>query len=363
MADITYADKFDEQIAAIEKEIEQYQKQAKKLSKRADSLQKEIDALNNQKKIIQKRIDLKEAEHKKLVAEIAENERRIIRNQDILGETIADLYLMGDITPLEMLASSKSIAEYVDKETYKNSIRDNLIQAITMIKKTKAELEKQKKDVERVLAEQKLARDALIAKENERLALINETRGQEAAYQRLVGERERQKLKLQKEQQRAIEAAMRAAGGLINVLPGDPNKGGYPWEAGCWVDAFAWSHGGEDGNGADPLGYGCRQCVSYAAWRVWQYTGKPPYYWGNANMWPASARAAGYSTGVTPKKNSVGVISAGQYGHVVWVEKVNGDGTINISQYNYFNAGGPGWGHYSEMRVHASTYDTYIYFD
>ena len=35
---------------------------------------------------------------------------------------------------------------------------------------------------------------------------------------------------------------------------------------------------------------------------------------------------------------------------------------VVISQYNYFNEGGSGWGHYSKMRVRASTYDTYIYF-
>lgn len=121
------------------------------------------------------------------------------------------------------------------------------------------------------------------------------------------------------------------------------------------------SHGGVGGNGADALGYGCRQCVSYTAWRVGQKTGRFPYYWGNANQWPASARATGYSTGSTPRVNSVGVISAGQYGHVVWIEAVNGDGTVDVSQYNYFNAGGPGWGNYSKMRVSASTYDVLIF--
>ena len=56
------------------------------------------------------------------------------------------------------------------------------------------------------------------------------------------------------------------------------------------------------------------------------------------------------------------MISAGAYGHIVWVEAVEGDYVV-ISQYNYLNAGGPGWGHYSKMRgVPASTYDTYIYF-
>lgn len=360
---VVKADTFDERIAKIQAQIDAYQAEAKKLNSKADSLQKEVNSLNAQAKVIQKRIDLKQAEHDKLVQQIADNEQKIIDNQNGLGDTLADLYISNEITPLEMLASSKSIGDYVDKEAYRNTIRDNLFRTIAVIRETKKQLEQQRKDVERVIGEQKLAKQALVAKQNQVAQLVAKTRGEEAAYKGLVAERENQKLAVQREQQEAIEAAMRAAsGGPVNILPGDPNKGGYPWEAGCYVDANAWSHGGANGDGSDPLGYGCRQCVSYAAWRAGDYSGNFPRYWGNANQWPGSARSLGYSTGSTPRAHSVGIISAGAYGHAVWVEAVNGDGTIDISQYNYYNAGGPGWGHYSKMRVSAATYDTYIYF-
>ena len=267
-----------------------------------------------------------------------------------------------------MLASSNTISEYVDKQEYRAVVREQLTTTIDEIRQLKQKLIQQKKDVEKVLAEQRQAQNALAEKEAQRQNILAQTRGQEAAYKQLTATREQQKAQVQREQQAAIEAAIAAAlqrsGGssTINVLPGDPNKGGYPWEAGCWVDANAWSHGGPGGDGTDPLGYGCRQCVSYTAWRVGKQTGDFPRYWGNANMWPDNAREVGYATGRTPRVNSVGVISAGQYGHVVWIEAVNGDGTVDISQYNYYNAGGSGWGHYSKMRVPASTYDTYIYF-
>lgn len=362
VASVVKADDYDQRIAEIQSQIDGYQAQASQLASQAESFQRELNALSAQRNVIQAQIDLKQAEHDKLVANIAANEVKIAENQDALGTTIADLYVSNDISPLEMLASSSSISDYVDKEAYKNAVKDNLTSTIDSIKRLKQTLETQKKDVDRVLAEQQLAKDALVAKENEQAQLVSQTRGQEAAYRGLVSQRESQKLELQKQQQAAIEAAARRAGGTINILPGDPNKGGYPWEAGCWVDANAWSHGGADGNGSDPLGYGCRQCVSYTAYKVGAKTGNYPRYWGNANQWPGSARAAGYQTGVTPRVNSVGVISAGAYGHVVWVEAVNGDGTVDVSQYNYYNAGGAGWGNYSKMRVSAATYDTYIYF-
>lgn len=368
MGRVVQADQYDDRINAIQKEIDEYQAKASQLQGQADSLQKEVSALTSQKNIIQGQINLKQAEHDKLVAEIKASQDKIVRNQDVLGDTIASLYVDGKISPLEMLASSNTIGEYVDKQEYRSSVRDQLTKTIDQIKQLKRKLETQKKDIERILAEQQFARNELAKKESERQYILNQTRGQEAAYQNLTATREQQKLQVQRAQQAAIEAAMAAASrrnggnGTVNILPGDPNKGGYPWESGCWVDANAWSHGGAGGDGTDPLGYGCRQCVSYTAWKVGQRTGNFPRYWGNANQWPGSARSAGYSTGSTPRANSVGVISAGAYGHVVWVEAVNGDGTVDISQYNYYNAGGPGWGNYSKMRVSASTYDTYIYF-
>lgn len=362
ISQIASADQYDDRINAIQKEIDEYQAKAGLLQGQADSLQKEVSALTNQKSVIQGQINLKQAEHDKLVAEIKASEDKIVRNQDVLGDTIANIYVDGKISPLEMLASSNTIGEYVDKQEYRSSVQEQLTKTIDQIKQLKRKLEKQKKDVERVLAEQQFARNELAKKEGERQNLLNKTRGQESAYKNLTASREQQKLQTQQAQQAAIQAAERRSGGTVDVLPGDPNKGGYPWEANCWVDANAWSHGGAGGDGTDPLGYGCRQCVSYTAWKVGQRTGNFPRYWGNANMWPSSARSAGYSTGSTPRANSVGVISAGDYGHVVWIEAVNDDGTVDISQYNYYNAGGSGWGHYSKMRVSASTYDTYIYF-
>ena len=304
-----------------------------------------------------------QAQFDKLQNQITTTKGKISNNKDALGIIIADMYVDNNVSPLEMLASSNNIADYVDKSSYQSSISDELQSTISTIKDLKKALETQQRDVERVLGEQKLAKQALVNKEAEQQRILKETKGQEAAYNNLTADREQKKGELHRQQQAAIEAAMRqAGGGFTATIVGDSSKGGYPWESGCWVNENAWSFGGANGNGTDPLGYGCRQCVSYTAYKAGAKTGNYPRYWGNANMWPASARAAGYQTGSTPRANSVGIIMDGQYGHSVWVDAVNGDGTLTISQYNYYNAGGPGWGNYSKMRVSAATYDTFIYF-
>lgn len=350
------ADEFDERIKALQSEIDQYQVKAGELSKKASSLQVELDRLSYEKATLQKQIDLKQAEYDQTVISIAENEKKIEQNQGALGDTIASLYVDDKISTIEMLASSQNIGEYVDKQEYRSAVRDQLTRTISEIKTLKKKLEQQKVDAERILADQKIQRSTLASKEAEQQQLVNQTRGEEAAYQGLSADRSAKKAEVQRQQAAATAAAMRRANGSGGqAVAGDPGKGGYPSNlANAPLDALV-----------DPWGMYNRECVSYTAWKVYQKNGYMPYWGGrgNANQWPAAARSAGIATGSTPRVGSVGVISAGVYGHVVWVESVNSNGTINISQYNYFNAGGSGWGHYSEMyNVSPNTYDTYIYF-
>ena len=347
---------FAGEIQAVQNQIDQYQAEAGRLAGQAKTLETELARLNSEKAAIQAQIDVKQIEYDKLVAEITENERKIAQLQDYLGDVLAKLHVGGEVSPLEMLASSTNISEYLNEQARRESMRDDLTDTIEEINTIKKQLEQQRIDVQRVLDDQKAQREVLSAKEAEQQRLVNETRGQEAAFQALSAKSQEQKDKLQREQQAAIAAALRAAGGGTAAVAGDPSKGGYPSK---------WANSDYYNPPVDNWGMYARQCVSYTAWKVYQKNGYMPYWGGrgNANQWPGNAVAAGIPTGSTPKPGSVGVIMAGQYGHVVWVESVNADGTINISQYNYWNAGGSGWGHYSEMYgVSPNAYDVYIYF-
>ncbi|MFZ1361108.1 MAG: CHAP domain-containing protein [Candidatus Saccharimonadales bacterium] len=365
MVRVAEADEYDERIQAIQREIDDYQARASELGKQADTYQNEVARLTLERTALQRAIDLKQAEYDQLTRAIETNEQKIVRNQGVLGDTIANMYVDNRITAVEMLASSKSIGEYVDKQTYRTSVRNQLTATIDDIRTLKKKLETQKVAVERNIADQNGRKGALVAKESEQQRLVNQYRSNQAAYQQLSSERSAQKETVQRQQQAAIEAAMRrnGSGTYSPAVPGDPNKGGYP---AVYANADYYSYI------PDKWGMFARQCVSYVAWKVEQKNGYMPYWGGrgNANQWPGNARSGwntpgnkAIPTGSTPRAGSAGVISAGDYGHIVWVEKVNSNGTINVSQYNYWNAGGAGWGHYSEMyNVDPATYDTYIYF-
>lgn len=78
---------------------------------------------------------------------------------------------------------------------------------------------------------------------------------------------------------------------------------------------------------------------------------------GNANQWLKNAPKAGYSTGRIPQAGSAVVTSlSGKYGHVAFVETVNHDNTITISEMNY-----EGLGQKSTRTIAASDVVGFIY--
>lgn len=153
---------------------------------------------------------------------------------------------------------------------------------------------------------------------------------------------ERAKVALQLEDQIAENKRLVGA-----VVAGDAAHGGYPAK---------WSNAPQDSL-VDTWGMYNRECVSYAAWKVYQAYGNMPYWGGigNANQWVRNAKRTGIPTSTVPKVGSVAISMAGYYGHAMWVEAVEAN-MIYISQYNYdLN------GRYSEMWVDGRNF-TYIYF-
>jgi surface antigen len=85
----------------------------------------------------------------------------------------------------------------------------------------------------------------------------------------------------------------------------------------------------------------------YCTWYVSQRKYVP--WGGNAGTWLYHAKAAGYSTGRTPRTGSIIVTSESWWGHVGIVEKVSG-GSITISEMNY-----AGWAKKSTRTLSASS--------
>lgn len=56
--------------------------------------------------------------------------------------------------------------------------------------------------------------------------------------------------------------------------------------------------------------------------------------WGNANNWDDNARRLGYAVDATPGVGSIAHWNGPGLGHVAWVQRVNGDGSVVVEEYN-----------------------------
>jgi len=354
----TSADPYDDKINALQADMARYQAEANRLNAEASTLANALAQLTNEKNALQSQVDLSQSQYDKLVIEIASTEKQIKDNQDGLGSTIADLYVDGEVSPIEMLASSENITDFLNKQEYRNTVRDQLSSTIKKVKQLKTELSQKKAEVEKVLAEQKAARDQLVAKEAEQANLLANTRNDENTYQGLIKDSATQ-IAAAKAAQAALAARANSSGGYSLVSSGSLGAYTSLWAPNdCWMGGPGgwYSYGGADGNGSDGRGYGCRQCASYAAWKVASVTGKY-YKWGNGGDFAQNAINAGYQNlGTSPQEGSIAVMW-GNPGHVAWVEAVDGN-QILVSQYNWQINGQ--YGMYSEMWLNKSVFDQYV---
>ena len=109
---------------------------------------------------------------------------------------------------------------------------------------------------------------------------------------------------------------------------------------------------------------GNKYAYGWCTWYAWQWRhdnlgGKYdlPSNLGNANTWANAARAAGFVVNRTPAYGAVFQTSAGWLGHVGVVTKVNGDGSIVISDMN----GIAGWGRVGSKTISAGEAAQYNY--
>ncbi len=83
--------------------------------------------------------------------------------------------------------------------------------------------------------------------------------------------------------------------------------------------------------------YTSGQCTWYVFDRRSQ-AGKPiSTYWSDAKYWASNASNDGYQVNNSPAVGSIMQSTPGPYGHVAYVERVNADGSILISEMNYTN--------------------------
>ena len=302
------------------------------LQSEATSYQDAINKLNAQIASIQAQISINQAKQNDLQAQIVAAQEKLDYEKQLLGDTLKAMYVAGQMSTVEMLATSKDLSTYVDAATYSNAVQNKIQQTLAEIAELQHQLSAQKAQVDQLLATEQTQQAQLAAAQAQQQQLLAYNQSQQAAYNTQVAQNQS---KLE-----ALIAAQRAANNLSAAyyfirFPGaiqrDPINGSYPYAG--YPFSMSTAPGCVDGDGPDQWGYCTRQCVSYAAWAV-SYSGRgAPYFWGNAKDWVGAARSAGIPVYTTPEPGDVAISTAGTWGHAMYVEQVSGN-QIYVSQYN-----------------------------
>lgn len=287
----------------------------------ADTLEGEVERLNNEIAIIESRIVANQATADDLAKSIKLNEEKLSAEQDALAEMLVDIYFTGEPDALTLLASSSSISEYATKQAQMDTIKTQINLSAEAVKLLKEELESQKLEVERIIADQEVQRTSAAAKRNEQATLVAKYRDNAAAY--AADAEEAKKIK---------EAEMEAQRKIIVSSGGsgyDDGNDTYPYSDWCKTGNNGWTAYYYATTGY----YAVKcQCTDYAAWMASQFWGLsfaalPTGHakaWKNTTKWPVDQN---------PEVYSVAVDTRGTYGHVMWVRSVNGN-SITVSEYN-----------------------------
>jgi peptidoglycan hydrolase CwlO-like protein/surface antigen len=298
-------------------------------SEQKDSYQAQVNNFNAQIAEIQAAINKNEEEISELNIRISNTQTKIDKLRESVKATVIKLYLNNNVSELEMIASAESFSDFQSKSNQQEVVQGKLKQLATDAKNTKAELESQKSQLEVKKQNNEARRAESEQLRAEQQEFVNEWAGKESAWSEAAKASEAAKIAAQE----STWVNNQTSGGGGNVQPGDPNKGGYPYSYQCPGLLYngIWQN---DGLGM----YKC-QCVSYAAWKVEMTYHNMPYWGGRGNAYEWIGNSSGIpGAWGAPKAGSVGIRPSnggGDVGHAFWVESVNGDGSINLSEYNY----------------------------
>jgi len=303
----------DECKAAAAREAEARAK-ASEAAAAAQSLEQVVQGLELEIYALEAKIKSNEAIAADLQLKIKTNEEKLDVQKSALASLLVDNYFDQEPETIMILAGSSSISDLAERQTRAETVKQQINISAKNIKAVKEELEAEKSEVDRLVVDQKNQKEVVKQKRAEQNRLIAEYRDNAENYS---AEAEAARV----EKARAIAQEIASLNGSGSIGTGANT---YPYQSQCPQKNLWWS---------DQWGYVC-QCVHYAGYKAYEFWGADISYWGNAYSWDESAVARGYVVDRNPAPFTVAVSNSGAWGHVMWVESVNGDGTINISEYN-----------------------------
>ena len=311
----------DTECEAAKVNMQANQSEAKQYTDKAESVNQVISQLDAEINNLSAEIAANEAKVTELNTEIEANEKKLSETQAALAEMLVNMHFSGDSEPITILAGSKTISDYAEKQAREDVAKQEITAASERIKEIKEKLNSQKEEAEKALAISEENRRLVATKKSDQQVLKSEYEKSANDATALASYWEEQLKALAWTPPSNTVGYGARAWGANNT---------YPYRYNCPQDNVRYSAYG---------GAVC-QCTSYASYKAYEK-------WGITNAWGGHAynyvNASGYyvpSTGGrtyvdrNPAANTIAIQLGGAYGHVMWVESVNADGSINVTEYN-----------------------------
>ena len=326
---LVHADQFDVQIQQLQQQNSQTQGVVDQLQSQASSYQDAINKLQSQVNSLQSDIDANEAKQADLQSQIQAAQTQLDQEKKILADDIQTMYIDGKATTIEMLATSKNLSDFVDKQEYRSAVQNKLQATLATITALQNQLKSQQEQVTTLLQSQKVQQAQIDADEQQQAQLLSYNESQQAQYNQQI-QANQSKIGDLRQQQAILNAKYN-----IGAFKTSADHGGYP---------DAWNNAPQDSL-VDPWGMYNRECVSFTAFKVHEdflagKNNRDMPNWGgigNADQWDDDARASGIPVDNNPTPGSIAISNAGAFGHAMYVVQsstINGQQAIYVEQYN-----------------------------
>jgi murein DD-endopeptidase MepM/ murein hydrolase activator NlpD len=194
------------QIQVLQNEVSQYQNQVAQIQDQANTLQGNLKVIGTNQKQLQSSLRLTSTKAQKTALTIEQNQqqigdlgRGISKNTHAIGETLRDINISDDQSFLEMLASKKTISQFVLDVDQVSSVQESLRGHVTGMQTAKQSLEtvqqslsSRKKELELLTSQLQDQKKIIDVQAAEKQTLLVQTRNKESTYQQLLDDRKKQ---------------------------------------------------------------------------------------------------------------------------------------------------------------------------
>lgn len=267
------------QIIKIQKDIADNQSVLEDLESQSLTLENKINEFKAQIESTEKLIELSNLQIEKLTIEIDEAQKELDRQKNILAQALKELYKRGNVTTIELLATSNSYSDFINQQEYLQRVESAIKESAAKVEALKKQLEADKERQVLLKLELEGQRQVLDNQKKEQERLLEETQGQEEKYQEILANLDKQR--------NAAEAALQAfitAGQFVNLGPIEQGQaigtvGNTGFSTGPHLH---FEIRNPSGGVVDPIPFinnGWSWPTINSVWQIWQGFGNPsPWY-------------------------------------------------------------------------------------